>query len=530
MSNKRTLTLVFQTLCLSAAVISSLSASPVLAQSQAEQAGYRLLERGWIDDAIGQFQQALRQQPQSVRAQLGLAVAYERAGRDGEAWQAYQRVLGLEANNRQALLAVGKLGSYRMEWQAAGIEALTTLLQTSPADNGIRAQRALLLGYQGRFAESIADYEQVLSANPSPETVLGAAQIYTYSGSYSQGLALFERYLASGQPLSEAGAIAYSQTLQQTGQTTAAIELLNRRLQAAPNSIELRAALAVAYERNQQSEVALRILSPLRTQPDARLPLARALSQIGRSSGSSDLYREAIALYQQVLAATTAPSSGFITEVADVLSEDSTAQAAALQLYERLLADSPDQPAVQTKRLILAFELGQLSDRGLQQQLLALLQPLPAGAALQQQIGQGLIRLDSPDPSLLPVYQALIDANTPVDFLYFRLAQIELAQNNWSAAKAAIATYQSSRAGQQDIAPALLLAELERRQGNLEASALQYEAILRQSQPAPIVETALLGLSGIRQSQQRWAEALAAYEELQQRSPQSQRGRLGYAI
>ncbi|NJO08664.1 MAG: hypothetical protein HC873_02310 [Leptolyngbyaceae cyanobacterium SL_1_1] len=47
---------------------------------------------------------------------------------------------------------------------------------------------------------------------------------------------------------------------------------------------------------------------------------------------------------------------------------------------------------------------------------------------------------------------------------------------------------------------------------------------MRQSQPAPIVETALLGLSGIRQSQQRWAEALAAYEELQQRSPQSQRG------
>ncbi|MEO0535164.1 MAG: tetratricopeptide repeat protein [Cyanobacteria bacterium P01_A01_bin.123] len=531
MTKQRKLIMALQALCLTAGLTltQGLEIRPVLAQSSAVQAGYSFLERGWVDDAIRQFQQALQQQPQSVEARLGLAIAYQRAGQDANAWQAYQQVLALEANNRQALAAVGELGGYRSEWQAQGIEALTTLLQLNPNDSGARAQRALLLGYQGRFAEAIADYEIVLAENPSPETVLGAAQIYTYSGNTSQGLVLFEQYLASGQPLTDAGATAYAQTLQQADRTPEAIALLNRRLQAAPDSIQLRAALAVAYQRNQQTEAALNVIEPLRDRPEAGLTLARALSQIARQSQDSGLYREAVALYQQALGSMPNPNSGFVTEVADVLSEDPGSQAEALRLYDQLLTQSPNQPDLQTKRLILAMALGQLSRSDLNQQLLTLLQPIPDGAVTQQQVGQALIRLDNPDPTLLPIYQDLIAVDTPVDFLYFRVAQMYLAQDNWEAARVAIAAYQATPAGSQDFAPDLLLAELERRQGNLDASAQQYEAILSQTQSPQVTEMALLGLSGVRQSQQRWDDALAVYEQLLNLNPQSERAQLGQA-
>ncbi|MFE4105411.1 tetratricopeptide repeat protein [Almyronema epifaneia] len=529
MANKRKLTMALQALYLTAGLTltNSLEVQPAIAQSSAVQAGYSFLERGWVDDAIQQFQQAVQQQPQSVAARLGLAVAYQRAGRDSEAWQAYQQVLSLEANNQPALTAIGQLGSYRPEWQAQGILALTQLLQINPDDSAAQAQRALLLGYQGRFAEAIADYERLLSNRPAPATILAAAQIYTYSGNYRQGLALFEQYLATGQPLSAAGATAYAQTLQQAGRPSEAIALLTQRLQSAPDDLELRSALAVAYQSNQQTEAALNTLAPLRDRPDARLPLARSLSQIARQAGETALYREAVLLYQQALVATANPSPGLVTEVADVFSEDPDFQATALQIYDQLLTASPYQPALQTKRLILAAELGELTPLELRSQLLSLLQPLPDDATLRQQIGQALIRLDHRDPALLPIYQDLIAAATPVDFLYFRLAQIEMAQGNWSAASAAIAAYQATPAGQQDLAAGLLLAELERQQGNLAASAQQYEAILSQSQSPQMIETALLGLSGIRQSQQRWEAALAAYEQILSRNPQSERGRLG---
>lgn len=530
MIQRRNPTQLLQALTLAAGLTLTAPAMPgAWAQTSAVQSGYTLLERGWIDDAIQQFQQAIRQQPDSVPAHLGLAIAYRRAGRDADAWQTYQQALRLAPNNREALAAVGELGGFRPEWQTAGIEALTTLLQLDPGDTTARAQRALLLGYQGRFAEAIADYESVLAAAPSPATLLGAAQIYTYSGNPTQALPLFGRYLATGQPLPEAGVTAYAQTLQAVGRTQEAVELLSDRLRANPGSTELRAALAVAYQDSQQPDLALETLRPLAGQSGTTLTRARALSRIARQSGDAVRYREAIALYQEALANTANPSSGFITEVADVLSEDPAFQAEALALYDQLLAASPDQPPLQTKRLILAAATGQLEQDELTAALLERLQPLPSDAVVRQQVGQALVPLDNPDPQLLPVYEGLLAAETPVDFLYFRVAQMYIAQENWAEAEAAIRAYRATPAGAQDIAPDLLLAGLEQRRGNLDASAERYEAILAAAPSPQAAEAALLGIGGIRQQQQRLDEALLAYEQLLQINPESDRARLGQA-
>ncbi|MEM1308659.1 MAG: tetratricopeptide repeat protein, partial [Cyanobacteria bacterium P01_H01_bin.153] len=529
MSQHRNHSLILSALSLATGLMLTAGAgwSPVLAQPKSIEAGYDFLERGWVDDAIREFQRAVQQQPESVSAQLGLAIAYERAGQDANAWQAYQKVLDLEPQNRRALTAVGTLGGYRPEWQVGGIQALTTLLTLEPQINEARAQRALLLGYQGRFVEAIADYEILLDRNPPPPTVVAAAQIYTYSGDFSRGLALFERYLQTGEPLTEAAAIAYAQTLSRAGRADEAVAVLNQRLRAGSDSIELRAAIAAAYSRNGQTDQALAVLAPLRNDPDAVLPLARALSAIGREAEQPALYREAIALYQQALANTRQPSDGFLIEVADVLSEDPAYQADALQLYDAVLARLPGEPALVTKRMITAYELGEISEAALNQELLALLQPLPTGTATQQQIGQALLRLGNPDPTLLPIYTDLIAVGTPVDFLYFRLAQVQIARENWTAAREAIAAYRSTPTSREDFAPDLLLADLERRQGNFDVSAQQYEAIFDQADSLRIKEAALLGLGGLRQSQRQWEAALIAYERLLELQPASDRAQLG---
>jgi tetratricopeptide (TPR) repeat protein len=495
--------------------------------------GYSLLDRGWVGDAVRAFQQAVQRYPQSVEAQLGLAIAHQRNGQDAEAWDAYQQVLALDADNQEALSAIGLLGGYRSEWQARGIEALTTLLELDANNQSVRAQRALLLGYQGRFRESLADYDRVLQNNPTPDMILGAAQIYTYSGDYTQGLALFERYQTGGRTLPNTAITAYALALQETDNAAKAVQVLESRLQQIPQldatAIQLRAALAVAYAANQQPEAALEALQPLRNRDDARLFLARSLSQIGRQSRNEMIYEEAIALYRQELAQTRSPSFGFLREVADVYSESNAALAESLALYNQLLERQPDDLILQVKQKIVAAQVGQISRVELTEQLQPLLQTLPASSGEQLALAQALIRLDPPAPELLSVYQRLLTTDIEAPFLHFRIAQIYMKQGNFAAARTALAEYQATPEGSQDISPELLLADMEQREGNLAASADRYQSVIASNPRDEILYSVLTGLANVRIAQGNPEAALTIYDELVARRPDDLRFQLGRA-
>lgn len=486
--------------------------------SGAVQQGYTLLNRGWVDDAIAAFRQALQRNPQSLEAKLGLAIAYQRAGQDANAWQAYQQVLAQDPNNREALTALGKLGSYRAEWQPRGIAALTTLLNLTPTDQAARAQRALLYGYQSNFAAAIADYELLLAANPSADVVLGAAQVYSYSGDYERSLSLFDRFVSTGKPLPNSALTAYALALQETGTPDRAIQLLSPRLQTLTTvdeqAIQLRAALASAYAANQQIEQALATLEPLRDRPEALLPLARSLSAIGRQAQSADLYESAVALYRQVLSQTVNPSTGLLTEAADVFSEAPEAQAEALDLYQQIAAQEPQNQSVQVKRLVLERQLGQITKADLQTQLQQVLSQLPTDVSQRRSLALALLRLDPPNPEFLPLFQSALQADVNVPFFNFRIAQIYLQQGDLAAAQQAIAAYGATPVGTQDPATDLLLAEIARQAGDLETSAQRYQAVIARDLGPDITRDALRGLAGIRLAQGRPEEALQIYSEL----------------
>jgi tetratricopeptide (TPR) repeat protein len=506
------------------------------AQAQAVPAAVRqaqsLFNRGLVDQAIAAFQRALRSSPNSLEAKLGLAQAYQKAGKDTEAWTAYQRVLEQAPNNIPALKAVGLLGGYRPEWQLRGIEALNTLLQLTPNDTQAVAQRGLLLGYQGRFTESFADF-QVALQKPTPETLLGAAQIYTYSGDAQQGLAFFRRYQSTGKAIPIYQIPSYAQALRETGNPGQAIQVLTQALGQSKKfpgtEVELRSALAQSYAANQQLSQALAILEPLRGRKDASLLLARALTTIGRRERRVDLYQEGAALYTQVLASTSQFNPALVREVADVLSELPSERAAALELYQQLTARDPNNKTLLVRQLVLENELGRLSQADLEQRLVSALQPLPSDPSELRVIGQALLQLDPPNPALLPVYQSLLSSGVDLPFLNFRIAQMLLARNELEGAKQALETYRRTPLGSSDLAPELLIAEIERRQGNLEASAQRYQAVIERNPSGELLSSALRGLAGIRITQGRPDDAIALYDQLLQRNPDDLRAALGRA-
>ncbi len=505
-------------------------------QPAAVRSAYTLLNRGWVNDAIAAFQRVLRQSPNSLDAKLGLAIAYQRAGQDAAAWTAYRQVLAQDGDNRAALAAVGLLGGYRSEWQADGIVALTRLLRLAPNDVAARTQRALLLGYQGRYAESFADYQILLAESPAPEALLGAAQVYSYSGDYGRSLSLFNRYRATGRAIPDGALTAYARTISEMGEPATAIQLLEAKLRQprVPDWLvpDLRGTLAVAYQANQQPQQALEVLAPLRQQPTHTLVLARALNTIGRRSGDAQLRQQAADLYRQALRQTPNASMGLQVEAADALSELADGRpetlADALAIYQQLSQQQPGDRSLLVKRLVLERQMNRLSTAELQQQLQTALQPLPDSIAEQQAVAIALSQVDPPLVALLPIYQDLLQADVEAPFLYFRLAQIYLQQGNLTEARQALVAYQATSLGQADLGAELVLAEVERRGANLDASAQRYETVIAQNPTDSVYQDALFGLVTVRREQGRLAEVVPFYDALLTQKPDHARTQIGY--
>lgn len=396
------------------------------------QAGYDFLEKGWVDDAIQAFQAALRQEPDGVDSKLGLAIAYQRAGRDQQAWQTYGAVLEQDGNNEPALRAVGSLGGYRSDWQTQGIEALDRLLELYPDEVELRAQRAILLGYQQRFEGAIADYELLLTLGDdgmAPMATLpveqqsmllvNAAQIYTYSEQTDLALPLFERYLSEDGMLNHPASLAYATTLRKQNRASQAIELLEGLTPAeGTETFEQRLALALAHQANADPLVALATLQPV-------------------------------------------------------------------------------------------------------------LDPLPEDLQQRRAIANTLVPIDLPPVELLPALESLLQDPDPVTFLQFRVAQIQLAQGELESAQASLLAYQASTDA-LDVGTEFLLADLDQRSGNLEASAQRYGNLMDLTEGAMRWD-ALGGVAAIRFEQQHLSEAEGLYRQLLSQRPEDVQARRTFA-
>ena len=514
-------------------IVMPIMVPPVLAQVAIPlevREAYTQLGAGLVDQAIAQFRIAIQRYPSSVEAKLGLGIAYRRAGKDENAFETYLSLLAQDPKNVLALRSIGLLGGYRTEWQKKGIDALTQLLILSPNDLEARAQRALLYGYQGKFAESVSDYDAVLrSGTPTPDVLLGAAQIYTFSGNPKRGLELFEQYQTTTQKSIPATAtIAYAKALRATGNPAQAISLLESLPNKGTNA-SARSELSQAYLANRQPQQALSILDPLRNRSDteSRLALARALNEIGRQQGRPDLQAESASLYQQALAATPNPPSSQVKETADVLSGIPGQEQTALNLFRQLAAQNPGDRVIALQQLALEGKLGTMPAGQIVQQVRTLLTPFPTDPAQQQAIAAAISRLD-PEPDYFPVYQALLQSGVDEPFLNFRMAQLFIASNDFGNARAALAIYKATIAGSQDLAPDLLMAEVDRKEGNLDVAASRYQALLNSgTTDNDVINSALRGIAGIRLSQNRSAEALYLYDQILARNPNDGPTRLG---
>ncbi|NEQ50028.1 MAG: tetratricopeptide repeat protein [Leptolyngbya sp. SIO3F4] len=487
------------------AQIPNLEGQPALVRE-----GYTLFEKGWIDPALEKFLQAVRQYPSSVPAQLGLARSYLKLGQDANAFEAFRRLIVLEPTNIEALETLGLLGGYRPEWRNVGIDALTTLLEQPGYEQNseVRAQRALLLFYEGRLIEAVADYDIALEKQPvSSSTQIGAAQVFAYGGSSARSVELFESYTSTGQTLKIYEAQAYSFALRQQNRPGEAIDVLEPFLDAngdVTEQAQLKAELATAYAANRQYERGLALLDTIQGQP---LMVARALRGMSLYTDTPEVQTRAITAYTEVLTSSNL-TVGTAREAADALSVYPSSRSKTLATYRQLAAQYPDDISLYVQVSIWERQLAQISAQELRQRLLAV--TLPENPTQLQYIASSLAKLDPPDAELVPFYQAVLAATSAEPFLHYRLGQIYLQQNKLELAQEQLRLYAGD-----DPAVLLFQAEQARRQDDTDTSIAIYQQLIDDPTSSNEVMTgALQGLAGIYQGQGRYVEALALYEEV----------------
>jgi len=159
-------------------------------------AGYDALVRGSYDTALGFYDSALKEEPNSVLALLGRGTALQKMGKGPEAQAPYDQVLKLDPQNREALTNLTTILAERSPQEA--LSRLIELEREYPGFSPIKGQIGLTYAKMGSMPQALDYLRRAVTL--SPDTVMyhyNLALVLDHLGRPDQALASYERVLAS---------------------------------------------------------------------------------------------------------------------------------------------------------------------------------------------------------------------------------------------------------------------------------------------------------------------------------------------
>jgi Tfp pilus assembly protein PilF len=163
--------------------------------------GLALLEQGKSDQALDAFREALKLDPDSVEARLGLAFIHDRQGAIDEAIEEYQRVLSLQPGNTVASNNLGVLYDKKGLYGDA-IRQFERVLQSDPNNDNARKNLAISNKNKALTEErqtQIGNARRKVEANPkSPRASYELARLYAAAGDKEQAFDWLDRAIKLG--------------------------------------------------------------------------------------------------------------------------------------------------------------------------------------------------------------------------------------------------------------------------------------------------------------------------------------------
>jgi len=240
--------------------------------------GLALFQPGQVQEAIVQFEQALRIKPDYAEAHNNLGSALLQAGRLPEAIEQHEQALHLKPDSAEAQYNLG----HDLEQAGRRQEAIghyEQALQIQPDSAEAHNNLGLALMAEGRLPEAIGHYEQALRIQPDyaqaqcnlGNALLRVGRVQDAIGHYEQALRLNPDYAKAHNGLGSA--------LMAQGRVQDAINHYQQALRIKPDFAEALFNLGLAWEQIGAVQEAIRDYEQaLRIKPDlteARTALAR---------------------------------------------------------------------------------------------------------------------------------------------------------------------------------------------------------------------------------------------------------------
>lgn len=142
-------------------------------------AGRSFYEKGKIEDAINEFEAAIRIESRYVDAIIDLGDAYFDTAKVDEAIEEYERALVVDKKNIDAEFRLGRASYARKDYDTA-YRAYTAVLKTRPDDPDAVYNLALTLKSLKRFEEAVPYFEKaiVLRRTAFPEARINLSRCY----------------------------------------------------------------------------------------------------------------------------------------------------------------------------------------------------------------------------------------------------------------------------------------------------------------------------------------------------------------
>jgi len=152
------------------------------------------LENKHIEQALITYRKAMSLAPDSVQAQLGLALGELKAGREAVAAQEYERALRLDARNPVALQQLGRIYSHQRDTWGLSEAKFKEYLRVKPGDAEAQLQLARVFVWQRKAKEAAEVYSlPAVSALMTPQDFKEYAFALVRAGREKEGEALLRK-------------------------------------------------------------------------------------------------------------------------------------------------------------------------------------------------------------------------------------------------------------------------------------------------------------------------------------------------
>jgi tetratricopeptide (TPR) repeat protein len=332
---------------LACAAFSAACTNPEQAKAEHLKQGEAFLKEKKYQEASIEFRNVIQIDNRSSQAYWGLAQSYEGLQRAGEAFEALQRAVQLDANNLDARI---KLGNYYLILYGDGkkSEYLTEAERLAGEildkdKNHIEGHILLanIISLRGDNKRALDELNLAISINPQRlESYLSLARFYAQTNEAGKAEEAFKHALSINDRASLSH-VEYAKFLVQSNRLDEAETEFRKAVEVDPTNRDVRVVLASFYlvnKRLDRAEEAYKGLAELdRDKPDGRAVLADFYATVGR-------YDEAFRIYQEIAAASPEYTRGRY-RLGELLLQRGDVQGAQKQVDEILQKNANDMQA-----------------------------------------------------------------------------------------------------------------------------------------------------------------------------------------